>query len=178
MSVRMAKRPTTSPLQDVGQLLGNQAIDDRRPERHGADRGADRRRADVDDDRGSDASNDDRCGERQLDIAQHLKWGQPHAFGRLTDRAGHAFKSGNGVLDDRQQAVKDQRNQRRQGPEPGHRYCNGQHGCRGEGLADRCKRVGDGAKVAAGRARDEDAKADACDRRDQARSADQCGLGE
>ena len=83
--------------------------------------------------------------------------------------AGNTLQPGDSVLDDRQQAVEHQREQRRQRSEPDHRHRDRQHRRGRKGLADRGERVDDGAEITPGRPRHEHAQADANDRRDQAR---------
>ena len=120
---------------------------------------------------------DDRPGKRQLDSREPLRRREAHAVGGVDRGRGHRAEPGDGVLDDRQHAIGDQRDDRRLGPVADQRHGDGEHRDRRKGLADGGDRVEDPGELPPRRAGDDDAGGDAEDDHRNACGKHQCRCG-
>src|SRR5918995_1275715 len=120
-----ASEPVDEQGHDGGQPAGGDQHDrpvqpdgviDRLPQSTGPYEGPQRGGADVDDQGGPDAGQDDGDGEWHLDAEEHSHLGHAHAAGGLDNGAIHLPQAHHGVPQDRQKRVRHQRYDA--GPEP------------------------------------------------------------
>src|SRR5205814_10224621 len=98
--------------QDLPRVDGRDAAEDEDAEAAGPDRRRDRRRADRRDRGDADPRQARARGERQLDDDEALPIGHPHRDGGFEDRRVDAEDADDGVPDDRQEGVEDERDDR------------------------------------------------------------------
>ena len=104
--------------QEQRVVVHPQATEDVHSEPACADRRRDRRRPHRDHRRHAHARDDEAERQRQLDLREHLPPGHPHRLGCLADAPVDPVDPGESVADDREQRVEEERDDRRQAPDP------------------------------------------------------------
>ncbi|KGC52789.1 hypothetical protein DO65_4926 [Burkholderia pseudomallei] len=133
---------------------------------------ADRRRAEIDDDREPDAVQDHRKRERQLDPREPLQRAHAHCARRVDGAGGHVLQPRDRAFEDRQQPVQDQRDQHGLHAEADGRHREREHRDGRKGLPDMHDAARDRQEFRARAPRDENPGRERDDRARRARRAD------
>src|SRR5215207_8866102 len=127
------QRREHDPDDDGGREVQGEALDEQLPQPAPADQGGDGDQPDGGDGGDADAGDDDRHGQRQLDLEELAGPGVAHRLGGLADVAVDAPQPLDDVPDQDQQGVDGQPDQRGAGGQPGERDQQDEQGQRGDG---------------------------------------------